>query len=267
MALTEGWYFDGIWAWSVVEPSGATVEVLAADLSWQPEPVDVHVHTRDGRHFAGEFITIPGLMEWFERRAVEPMWTANLVVIAERSLDALHDAVAYLLDSDEAASALLRYDATSTLLYIPEASCLEASDKLIDALHSASLQVETAASPNPIAWLDRSHTGVFLRLHQSPVSRRRREGEGVEWEDDDQADAVLALAEALALRTKDRWYALFQNDGRDEECTEVLNVSSFEAFRALLQEREQSPRPQRPPPACSPHRGQGVQGARPLLNA
>lgn len=38
------------------------------------------------------------------------------------------------------------------------------------------------------------------------------------------------------MRTVNRWYALCDYQGWDDECTQVTEVPSFEGFRALLQE-------------------------------
>ncbi|HEV2122865.1 MAG TPA: hypothetical protein VGW38_08835 [Chloroflexota bacterium] len=109
MTLTDNWDFDGPWARAVTPR--ATVDVLVGstgERGWDSFH-DVHIYTTDGRHLTGEFISVAALTRWFDERR-EPYWTSNLVVVHEPSLDAIRDAVEYLLESDDAGAALLLCD-------------------------------------------------------------------------------------------------------------------------------------------------------------
>lgn len=137
-----------------------------------------------------------------------------------------------------------RYDSsTGTLLYLPDAACLAGADDVQRLLAAANVRVEEDEFHNPIAWLDVGHTGAFLRLLPfNPSAPERLGWGGINWDDESQSQAVLDVAESLALRTPNRWYALSQYQGWDEQCTAVTEVASFEEFRALLRETEPSQR-------------------------
>ena len=47
---------------------------------------------------------------------------------------------------------------------------------------------------------------------------------------------MLHVAESLALRTQNRWFALCDYQGCEDHCAEVVEVASFAEFRSLLAE-------------------------------
>lgn len=171
-----------------------------------------------------------------------------------------------------------RFDSsTGTLLYLPEAACLAGADDVLRPLAAANVRIETSEFHNPMAWLDDGHTGTFLRLLPfNPSAPERLSWGGINWDDESQTQAVLEVAESLALRTRNRWYALCQYQGWDEECTAVTEAASLEEFRELLRETERprrrgrhrdTPPPKRHPKECRVYKVRGPTWAQPHSSA
>ncbi len=137
-----------------------------------------------------------------------------------------------------------RWDSsTGTLLYLPDRSCTKDASGILAALGRAALEVvKDDVWHNPIEWLDARHQGVFIRV--LPIKQDRygvwRGWGGIYWDNAAQVEALLSVAESLTMRTVNRWYALCDYEGWDDECTQTTEVPSFEDFRALL--KEMSPR-------------------------
>jgi hypothetical protein len=80
-------------------------------------------------------------------------------------------------------------------------------------LGEVSIRVAQGEWNNPIAWLDKGK-GAFLRLQaHHPRAPQWPDLGGIDWDNAEQADAVLGPAEALARRTYNRWYAVCDYEG------------------------------------------------------
>lgn len=132
-----------------------------------------------------------------------------------------------------------RYDdSTGTLLYFPDAAASALTDAERGVLQKAGLQLldqDPRYVNNPLAWLDATGTGLVLRLYDA--------WGGLNWDDPDQIEAVWTVAEAACLRSRNRWYALCNYQGYEDECREVREHADFASIRsemARLNERRQS---------------------------
>lgn len=130
-----------------------------------------------------------------------------------------------------------RWDSsTGTLLFWPDRSCLDGAAAVLQALDPHRIRVLDEDWHNPMEWLDPKGQGVFIRLVPlTPFSDDDALGwGGIDWDTPEKAEAVLHVAESLALRTRNRWFALCDYQGWEDDCTEVVEVASFAEFRSLL---------------------------------
>src|SRR5687768_3285629 len=129
-------------------------------------------------------------------------------------------------------------DSSATLLYLPDRQSSTPTDEDRARLAAANVAVATGDDwHNPIAWLDSHGRGCTLHLVQTEPHRPERLRPGdISWTDHDRVEAVLWLAETLALRSRNRWYALCAYDGFSAECLPTREHPTFEAFRGALPE-------------------------------
>lgn len=121
-------------------------------------------------------------------------------------------------------------DSTGTILYWPDRAATVGADDVLSSLAEVSIRLAHADWNNPVAWLG-GGSGVFIRLQaHHPRAPQQPHWGGVDWGRSEQAESVLHVAETLALRTRNRWYALCDYEGWDDACTRVVDVPSFDAF-------------------------------------
>ena len=129
-------------------------------------------------------------------------------------------------------------DSSGTLLYLPDGQSSAPTDEDCAQLALKNVSVTRHGDwHNPIEWLDAHGRGCTLRLvGTEPHQPERLLWAEIGWDDQDRIEAVLWLAETLALRSRNRWYAICAYDGFSAECRPTREHPTFEAFRLALPE-------------------------------
>lgn len=144
-------------------------------------------------------------------------------------------------------------DSSATLLYLPDRRASTPTDEDCELLAAHHVAVARGDDwHNPIAWLDSHGRGCTLHLVRTePNSPTVYVRGDISWDDQHRVEAVLWLAETLALRSRNRWYAICAYDGFSAECRPTREHQTFEEFRRALPElivEQNSPGP-------GPHQG------------